>query len=79
MQQSGAIFVLDEVWRLWPAGMRASDISQEHKTFLAEHRHLVGEDGYSSEVIFCTQDLAQLATFSTMLIDFTYISNSLED
>lgn len=77
--ESGAIFVFDEVWRLWPSGMSVSKVPTEHKTFLAEHRHLVGKDGFSTEIVLITQDLAQLATFSTQLVDFTYVSNSLED
>ena len=59
----GAILVFDEAWRLWPQGMKANSVTEEHKTFLAEHRHLVGENGFSTEVYFVTQDLSQLCMF----------------
>lgn len=77
--ESGSIFVFDECWELWPAGMTASKILQQHKTFIAKHRHDVNEDGFSTEIVFVSQDLTLMATFSTKLIDYTYVSNSLED
>ena len=40
---SGSIIVLDELWRLWAAGVKANNVLEQHKSFLAEHRHMVGE------------------------------------
>lgn len=76
--ESGSIFVFDESWELWPAGMTASKILMQHKTFIAKHRHDVNKDGFSTEIVFVTQDLTLMATFSTKLIDYTYVSNSLD-
>jgi zona occludens toxin len=70
--QPGALLVLDEAWRLWPSGMKANQIPEPHKSFLAEHRHMVGEDGYSTEIYVVTQDLSQLAMFARDLIETTY-------
>ena len=70
--QAGAVLVIDEVWRLWPSGMKASVIKEQHKSFLAEHRHMVGEDGYSTEIYLVTQDLGQLAIFARDLVESTY-------
>ncbi len=68
----GAVIVLDEVWRIWPAGMKANDIPQYHKEFLAEHRHKVGEGGLTQEIVLIVQDLAQIANYVRGLVDTTY-------
>ena len=70
--QSGAVFVLDEVWRLWPAGLKANNVREEDKAFLAEHRHMVGENGLSTEIYLVTQDLGQIAAFARALVETTY-------
>lgn len=74
----GAVFVLDEVWRVWPAGIRPADIPQAYKQFLAEHRHRVGDDGYSTEIVIVTQDLAQIATFARDLTEKTFIAKKMD-
>jgi len=70
--QAGAVFVLDEVWRLWPAGLKANNVREEDKAFLAEHRHMVGENGLSTEIYLVTQDLGQIAAFARALVETTY-------
>lgn len=68
---SGAVLVLDECWRLWPSGLKASNVREGDKTFLAEHRHMVGENGFSTEIYLVTQDLSQLAMFVRALVEST--------
>lgn len=68
----GALVVIDELWKLWPAGIRPNAAVPDHLEFLAEHRHLVGESGRSTEVIVATQDLAQVATFARNLVANTF-------
>lgn len=68
----GAVIVLDEVWRIWPAGMKASDLKDYHKEFLAEHRHKVGKDGMTQEIILIVQDLSQISNYVRGLVDTTY-------
>lgn len=70
--ESGAIFVCDEAWRVWQGGTRANQIPDGHKSFFAEHRHMVGSNGRSTEIILCTQDLNQIASFVRNLIETTY-------
>ncbi|QIB67454.1 hypothetical protein G3T16_20745 [Kineobactrum salinum] len=60
--------MIDEAWRLWPAGTRANAMLEQHKSFLAEHRHMVSEDGRSTEVVIVTQDLSQLASYPRSLV-----------
>ncbi len=69
---AGAVIVIDEVWRLWPSGLKASQVKDQHKSFLAEHRHMVGSNGRSTEVVFVTQDLSQIANFSRQLVETTF-------
>ena len=68
----GVLVVIDELWKLWPSGIRTNAAVPDHLEFLAEHRHLVGENGRSTEIIIATQDLSQVATFARNLIASTF-------
>jgi zona occludens toxin len=70
--QAGSIFVIDELWRLWPSGLKATAVREGDKEFLAEHRHLVGSNNFSTEIYFLTQDLSQIAMFARSLVETTY-------
>lgn len=69
---SGCVLVLDELWRRWPAGLKANQASLADKSLLAEHRHRVDEQGRSMRVVLVTQDLSQLAAWVRILIEQTY-------
>jgi len=69
---AGCLLVLDETWRLWPAGWKAHQIPQTYKSLLAEHRHRVNEAGQSMQIVVCTQDLAQIAAFARQLVEQTF-------
>ncbi|HIL23613.1 MAG TPA: hypothetical protein EYG20_10050 [Alcanivorax sp.] len=71
---AGAVLVLDECWRVWPAGLKANNADENHQEFLTMHGHMVGDEGYTTEVVLVTQDLSQLASFVRALVDFTYRS-----
>lgn len=73
----GVVIVLDEVWRIWPAGIKAHEAPKGAKEFLYEHRHLVGDDGYSTEIVLVTQDLAQIANFARLMVKKTMIATKL--
>jgi len=75
---AGAVVVLDEVWRAFPAGLTQDKIPPERREFLAEHRHQVGEDGFSTEVVLVTQDLKQIAASIRSLIDKLYVAEKLD-
>lgn len=68
---AGAVLVIDELWRLWPNGIKASQIRESDKSFLAEHRHMVGDNKKSTEIILVTQDLSQIAMFARQLVERT--------
>lgn len=69
--KAGSLFVMDEVWRLWPSGTRMNKAREEDKTFINEHRHMVA-DGLSTEIILVSQDLIDIATFIRNKIDTTF-------
>ncbi|QIB64058.1 hypothetical protein G3T16_00060 [Kineobactrum salinum] len=51
---------------------------EQHKSFLAEHRHMVSEDGRSTEVVIVTQDLSQLASYPRSLVASTYRTTKMD-
>lgn len=68
----GCVLILDELWRRWPAGLKANNVPESDKALLAEHRHRVSKDGKSMRVVLVTQDLSQIASFARALIEQTY-------
>lgn len=69
---AGALFVLDEVPKLWPAGLKATNMDERDRAFLAEHRHMVGDEGTSTEIILVVQNLTMIAAFPRGLVETTY-------
>lgn len=76
-EHAGAIWVIDEVQHYWPSGLKTSSIDPQHKAFFTEHRHSVGEDGLTSEVVLVTQNLDQIAAFVRNLIEDTFRAKKL--
>jgi zona occludens toxin len=68
----GCVLILDELWRRWPSGLKATNVSHEDKALLAEHRHRVDKHGKSMRIVLVTQDLSQVAAFACALIEQTY-------
>lgn len=69
---AGVIWIIDEAWRFWKSGMKSVNIPQCQKEFFTEHRHNVGPDGRTNEIIIVTQDLSQLCVFVRGLVEETY-------
>jgi zona occludens toxin len=74
----GAVFVLDEIWQRWQQGDRANQLSSGDRSFFAEHRHFVGQDGFSTEIVIVCQSLNQVTAFIRELVDTTYITSKLD-
>ncbi|HGQ7415193.1 TPA: zonular occludens toxin domain-containing protein, partial [Pseudomonas aeruginosa] len=68
----GSVLVLDELWRRWPKGQKTNDAPMADKKLLAEHRHRVDKKNRSMRVVMVTQDLDQLASWATLLVETTY-------
>ena len=64
----GALFVLDEVWRLWPSGMRQDTVPVDERRFLAEHRHAVA-DGRSQEIALLVQSERNISSWPLEQVD----------
>lgn len=75
--KAGSVIVLDEAYHLWGAGLRVNKMVPGHKSFLAEHRHMVGENGIATEIIIVCQDLSQIGNFVRQLIETTYRSTKM--
>lgn len=68
----GCVLVIDEAWKLWPAGQTAKDVPTPFKAILAEHRHRVDSLGNSMQIVLVTQDLSQLGKFARDLVEETF-------
>lgn len=73
----GDVLVLDELWKLWPQGMKTVDVPDVYKTLLAEHRHMVDAQGRSIHIVFSVQNLAMIAVFARDLVEQTYIHSKM--
>lgn len=73
----GAVWVIDEAWRFWSSGQKATNIPEPEKAFFTEHRHCVGEDGKTTEIVLVTQDNGQMCAFVRDLIEETYRAEKL--
>lgn len=60
----GSVFILDEVWKIWPAGQKVNQVPQPFKHLIAEHRHMMDGSGRSVSIVLVTQDLADIGTFA---------------
>lgn len=67
----GCVLVIDEVWRLFPAGQKANHVPEPFRKLLAEHRHMVDEAGNSMQIVLVTQDLKQIGAFARQLVENT--------
>lgn len=76
----GCVFVLDEAWRLFPAGGKADKVPAAFKKLVAEHRHMVDgtEARNSVEIVLVVQDLANVGAFARRLVDKTYVTTKLD-
>lgn len=70
----GAIIIIDECWRFWPAGVKVTDIPLTEKEFFSEHRHKAGQDQLTQEIVLVTQSPSQIAKFTRDLVDQTVLT-----
>lgn len=70
----GSVLVLDEVWRIFPAGLKANHVPEPFRKLLAEHRHMVDAAGNTCQIVLVTQDLAQISAFARQLVEQTFRS-----
>jgi zona occludens toxin len=73
----GCVFVLDEVWRLWPAGEKANKIPEVYKSIIAEHGHRVDLNGNAIHIVLVVQDLGNIGMFARRLVEQTFVHTKL--
>lgn len=73
----GCVLVMDELWKLFPAGQKVDKVPTAFKSFLAEHRHMVDARGRAIHVVFVTQDLSQISMFARQLVEQTFLHTQL--
>lgn len=74
---AGSVVVLDEVWRLWPAGQKSHQVPVPFRSLLAEHRHRKDAKGNTMSVVLVTQDLQQISAWARSLIETTFVHTKL--
>jgi zona occludens toxin len=74
---AGCVLVIDELWKLFPAGQKVDRVAPAFKRLLAEHRHMVDSEGRSTQIVFVTQDLAQIGAFARQLVEQTFLHKKL--
>lgn len=68
----GVVWVLDEVWRLFPQGQKSDKVPEAYRSLLAEHRHMVDAAGNSVSIVFVVQDLANIGAFARRMVESTF-------
>lgn len=68
----GAVAILDESWRRWPAGQKVSQCSKKDLRWLKEHGHRVSIDGKAMQIILVTQVASDLASWVRALINHSF-------
>lgn len=73
----GVVFVWDEVQLCLPQGWRAEDVPDVWKELFSKHRHMADASGNSTQIVFVTQDLANVAKFARSLIEDIFVTTKL--
>ncbi|WP_392564091.1 zonular occludens toxin domain-containing protein (plasmid) [Orbus wheelerorum] len=68
--RAGDLIAIDELWRIWGSD---SKIPDNHRSFIAEHRHFTDEKtGISCDLIVINQSVANIPRFLKDRIETTY-------
>lgn len=74
----GAVLIIDEAWRLFPAGQKSNNAPLPFKSLISEHRHRVGENGFALEIVTITQDIqSDLSAYVRAKTDRTHLCTKL--
>lgn len=73
------LILLDELWRIWPAGLKAHVIPKRQLSFIKEHRHHIDASGREPDIILVTQDLGDIAAPVRNMIETTVVCTKLTD
>lgn len=75
----GALVILDELWRVWPSGLKANRIPVHQLAFIKEHRHRTDDLGRWQDIVLVTQNLADIAAAIREMVETTVMCSQLQD
>lgn len=74
----GAVFIIDEAQRYFPAGMTEAKLPGHYKDFFSMHRHSACPvTGFTSEIVLVSQCTSKIASPVRTLVEYTYISKKM--
>ncbi|MBE0507899.1 MAG: hypothetical protein IBX50_14500 [Marinospirillum sp.] len=74
----GAVFIIDEAQRYFPAGMTEAKLPGHYKDFFSMHRHSAcPETGFTSEIVLVSQCTSKIASPVRTLVEYTYIAKKM--
>lgn len=74
----GAVLILDEVWRKWPAGQSVNKVPKNELALCKEHGHRVDSNGKAMRIVLVTQDPSDLASWTRKLIAVSFRMEKLD-
>lgn len=75
---AGAVVVLDESWRRWPAGQKVSNCNKKDLRLLKEHGHKVDKSGKAMQIVLVTQVSSDLASWVRNLVNHSFHMTKLD-
>jgi zona occludens toxin len=77
--EPGALVILDELWRVWPSGLKANKVPVPQLAFIKEHRHRTDDQGRWQDIVLVTQNLGDIAAAIREMVETTVICMQLQD
>lgn len=66
--KAGDLICIDETWRIW----ESDKIPEQHRSFIAEHRHFASDNGITCDLVVLNQSVANLPRFIKDRVETTY-------
>lgn len=77
-QYPGAVWVIDEIWNWWPAGITANAMPKHHMEFFRMFGHSIGPQGIASDIVLISQDLADIPKPIRTIMHYNYYAEKLD-
>lgn len=77
--EPGCLVIFDELWRVWPSGLKANKVPVHQLAFIKEHRHRTDDEGRWQDIVLVTQNLSDIACSIREMVETTIICMQLQD
>lgn len=77
-QYPGAVWVIDEIWNWWPAGITANAMPKHHMEFFRMFGHSIGSQGIAADIVLISQDLADIPKPIRSIMHYNYYAEKLD-